>query len=490
VPGGIISPASSRVGRRSASSNFLTRATAAARRTAAASAWQGQRAGSIGYDSQSGPRDAAARSSTNGLSQDDLRLIFGFPGLFEAEPVTDEWGQPIPGQFRLGTTDSMDIMGEGYRLGGRYPTTNNSSLRNTTQNARLLQGLTVKQALGFLYSLNEDELTKFQVQLFNAGMFGGDKKPTWGVLDEHTREAFTNLMGDLVNNPDLTVGETLDRATRGFGQEMANQMKGEDGRGGSGKGQQEILLQPEVTDGQTLADMIDTIMQDQFGRDATKAEKDRLVPYLQDKQREEFMATTYRQAQIDIKNGRPTTPGEAGSELEAFMNAIIGQESGGDANITNTDSGAWGLGQIMPENWVPWNREAGTDPNDRSAANQRRVIAFKMQQYYQQFGNWRDVAIAWYGGPGAVSYSNKDAPQGGYPSINSYADQAMARFNSLKGTAGTSSYQDPMLSVEFRDKLDLGAEAKAVLRAANPAEYEGHRFQKAAQTFMSLLAGI
>lgn len=434
------------------------------------------------FDSQSGPVDTAGG---NGLTGDDMRLIFGFPGLFQAEPETDQFGQPVPGKFRLAPTDQMAILGDNFRLGGRGPTTNNSQLLNTTQNARLLQGLTVKQSLSFLYSLNEDELTKFQVQLFNAGMFNGKDKPTWGVLDEQTRTAFTNLMQDLVNNPDLTVGETLDRATRGFGREMANQLNGEDGAGG--RGPKDVLLQPEITDANTLADMVDQVSQDLFGKDLAPDRKASLVANLQQKQRDEFYATTYRQAQIDIKNHRPAG---GGSDIDAFMQAISGQESGGDPNAVNPDSGAAGMFQIMPSNWVPWAREAGADPNDRSAANQRKVAAAKMLQYYQQFGNWRDVAIAWYGGPGAVAYGNKDAPQGGYPSINSYADQAMQRFNSIKGAGGTTAYQDPTLAVEFRDKLDVTSEAKSILRAANPAEYEATRFAQRAKDFFSLLAGV
>ena len=58
-------------------------------------------------------------------------------------------------------------------------------------------------------------------------------------------------------------------------------------------------------------------------------------------------------------------------------------------------------------------------------------------EYYKQFGNWRDVAIAWYGGPGAVDYSEaaKNAPQyyngNVYPSINEYADSVMGRMNKI-----------------------------------------------------------
>jgi hypothetical protein len=128
------------------------------------------------------------------------------------------------------------------------------------------------------------------------------------------------------------------------------------------------------------------------------------------------------------------------------MNAIGGQESGGDYNAENSDSGASGRFQIMPENWPSWAEEAGLGADaPMTAANQDKVAKYKMLQYYEQFGNWRDVAIAWYGGAGAVSYSEaaKNAKQhfGGteYPSINEYADSVMDRMGLNRD--GTSKHK-------------------------------------------------
>lgn len=128
--------------------------------------------------------------------------------------------------------------------------------------------------------------------------------------------------------------------------------------------------------------------------------------------------------------GMDGTDYNGGADIDKFMAAIAGKESGGNYNATNPDSGASGKFQIMPENWGVWSREAGLGPKAaRSPANQELVAKYKMQQYYQQFGNWRDVAIAWYGGPGAVSYSDqqKNRKQGKYPSINQYADEVVSR---------------------------------------------------------------
>lgn len=120
--------------------------------------------------------------------------------------------------------------------------------------------------------------------------------------------------------------------------------------------------------------------------------------------------------------------------LDNFMQAIGQQESDGNYDLTNPDSGAAGKFQIMPDNWSSWAQDAGLSPDaPMTPENQNLVARNKMQEYFNKFGNWRDVAIAWYGGEGAVDWSEeaKNRPQGEYPSVNEYADSVMARFVSL-----------------------------------------------------------
>ena len=129
-------------------------------------------------------------------------------------------------------------------------------------------------------------------------------------------------------------------------------------------------------------------------------------------------------------------------ELKRFMHAISAQESGGNPNVVNKDSGAHGQFQIMPANWAPWSREAGLGSNaPRTQANQNKVARYKMQQYYERFGSWEAVAVAWYAGPGTAAKWAKnpaspswDRKQGKYPSINAYVGQAMKRMRATGGT--------------------------------------------------------
>lgn len=135
----------------------------------------------------------------------------------------------------------------------------------------------------------------------------------------------------------------------------------------------------------------------------------------------------------------------AGTPLGAALrSAIIGQESGGDHTVVNPDSGAIGLGQVMPSNVGPWTQQAlgrAMTPEefrqDREA--QLAVIDWKLNQYVQEGlkseGDperaLKFAAAKWYSGKGS-RYNDytpvKDWSSGTeYPSVGSYADQVAAR---------------------------------------------------------------
>lgn len=124
------------------------------------------------------------------------------------------------------------------------------------------------------------------------------------------------------------------------------------------------------------------------------------------------------------------------SGREAFINAIAGQESGGNYNAENGDTGAYGKYQILPSNWPEWAEEAGIGADaPRTPENQEIVARFKLGQYYDKYGA-RGAAIAWYGGEGALNYSDealnrKQGDNGEYPSINEYADEVLGRMGNV-----------------------------------------------------------
>ena len=124
------------------------------------------------------------------------------------------------------------------------------------------------------------------------------------------------------------------------------------------------------------------------------------------------------------------------SGKEAFINAIAGQESGGSYDAENGDTGAYGKYQILPSNWPEWAEEAGIGADaPRTPENQEIVARFKLGQYYDKYGA-RGAAIAWYGGEGALNYSDealnrKQGDNGEYPSINEYADEVLGRMGNV-----------------------------------------------------------
>lgn len=122
---------------------------------------------------------------------------------------------------------------------------------------------------------------------------------------------------------------------------------------------------------------------------------------------------------------------------DSGLDGIRSQESGGNYNAVNPDSGARGAYQIMPKNWPSWSMEAGLPSNaPMTKENQDRVARYKWGQYLEQFGDVRLAAAAWYAGPryaqllkaGRISRKAFERKQGGkYPSVSDYIKQSTGK---------------------------------------------------------------
>jgi len=138
---------------------------------------------------------------------------------------------------------------------------------------------------------------------------------------------------------------------------------------------------------------------------------------------------------------------------DAFMRALIAQESGGDPNARNARTGAFGMGQIMPENWGPWAGQYLGDPNAmQTPENQETVVRGKLNEYFDKFQDPKLVASAWYAGPGYAEslqagkpLFDPNAPQGGgnEPSVNEYSNQVLSRMGIQSGVAGAGGPLGP-----------------------------------------------
>ena len=129
---------------------------------------------------------------------------------------------------------------------------------------------------------------------------------------------------------------------------------------------------------------------------------------------------------------------DTASDFDTFIAKIGMQESGGNYDKVNPDSGASGKYQIMSYNWKPWAEEAGLDGNaEMTPENQEIVARHKLKQYYDKYGE-KGALVAWYAGEdNAERYVKGEttdvwgrewtAPQDGAPSIQSYVDEALAQ---------------------------------------------------------------
>ena len=193
-------------------------------------------------------------------------------------------------------------------------------------------------------------------------------------------------------------------------------------------------IQQAYADGLISKDDARVMLMQLNGEELGEADKKRL------KAREKQVAAAIESRRIQGYNDElDNYANNRESGKEAFINAIGGQESGGDYGAVNGRTGASGKYQIMPENWPAWAEEAGIGADaEMTPENQEIVARYKLGEYYDKYGA-RGAAIAWYAGEGALDYSeealNRKQGKGDEPSINEYADSVLARMGNVADSA-------------------------------------------------------
>lgn len=104
------------------------------------------------------------------------------------------------------------------------------------------------------------------------------------------------------------------------------------------------------------------------------------------------------------------------ADIDRFMAAIRSKESTNDYNAYNSQYGASGAYQFLDSTWNHY--KGYVSARDAPPAIQDERARSLMLSYYQNFGNWRDVAAAWFSGPGG----DFDDPE-----ISSYATDVLRR---------------------------------------------------------------
>lgn len=314
---------------------------------------------------------------------------------------------------------------------------------------------TVRELIADLRKMGSTELAALQVKMVEAGLFT-EKPPVLGVLTEETVSAFKNLLSEALIKPDKTYYDVL--------KDLAD--NGVLSRGSSID--QEGAKVVQLSDPTAIKDQALAYAEEELGMKLDDTQLSVLVGLVHNREKQNATAS-YNAA-----------PGEAG-DIDRFMNALSGVESGGDPNIQNGRTGAHGLFQIMPGNWRPWAQRAGLSPDaPKTPENQRIVARAIIGDYYKQFGNWRDVAIAWYAGPGRVAkLRNQDMQvQGGRePSVHEYANRVIGRM----GNPTTNGAQGLTFNVD--ESVDLRKE----VRNLDPTRAKAHDFADTMGDFFSLL---
>lgn len=194
--------------------------------------------------------------------------------------------------------------------------------------------------------------------------------------------------------------------------------------------------------------------------------------------------------------------------VDDLTRAISGQESGGNYNSVNKDSGAAGKYQIMPSSWPGMAQQAGLSPNaPQTPGNQELVARTVLASYVQKYGSVQAAAAAWYGGEGAAEkyvanpndpYLNRKQGGGQYPSINEYIQQVTSRMfkNGANGgpvlfstppTVGATAM--PPVTVDTTDPANAAVAAENYARNSNPGLAGAHDITGTFGDFLGLLSG-
>lgn len=167
--------------------------------------------------------------------------------------------------------------------------------------------------------------------------------------------------------------------------------------------------------------------------------------------RQELLSSPYFKTMSSVANFGNAIGGLTPSKIsdvgfDAVRNAIFSQESGGNYNAVNKDSGALGKYQIMPKYWF---NAVGLNPNSeqdkqrflQSPQLQDTLFNYILNTNSQKYGgDLQKVIAAYYGGDlaarnigtaqgdiqGAIGANGKPT---GYPSVNQYVAQVMNRLN-------------------------------------------------------------
>ena len=181
------------------------------------------------------------------------------------------------------------------------------------------------------------------------------------------------------------------------------------------------------------------------------------------------------------------------ASVQDLMDAVMGQESSGDAGAVNGRTGAYGLFQILPSNWPQWSEQAGIAGADMTDAEaQKKVAAYKLGEYAKEYGV-EGAFAAWYAGPvngarwrdgapdavdGDGNHYSWDAPQGAgdEPSVRQYIQEVKAKLfggeKAREETPAEAQKRKEIIQRNVATRLQVMAKRKAQILENQKVEIE------------------
>lgn len=185
--------------------------------------------------------------------------------------------------------------------------------------------------------------------------------------------------------------------------------------------------------------------------------------------------------------------GGGNASVQDLMDAVMGQESSGDAGAVNGRTGAYGLFQILPSNWPEWSEQAGIAGADMTDPNaQKKVAAYKLGEYAKEYGV-EGAFAAWYAGsgngarwrdgaPDAIdgdgNHYSWDTPQGNgdEPSVRQYIQEVKAKLfggeKAREETPAEAQKRKDMIQRNVATRLQVMAKRKAQILENQKVEIE------------------
>jgi hypothetical protein len=350
---------------------------------------------------------------------------------------------------------------------------------------RLFGNVTMMEAKSAFAALDDaTDLQALKLKMVDAGYYDHvEGAPIMSHRTTADRDAFILLLTDVMNTGGIRGFDEILKEKR---VERYDRLRHEGNfgvtldQGGLNSVEEISLSSPE-----TYARLARGIMESELG---LRLDDDKLLEIgkraqAAERAHEQNTTRSFRQA-LAKYNSDPT------GELDIFMRAIGGQESGNNYDALNPNSGAAGKYQIMPANWPEWSVAAGLGPAAEQTPNNQEIVARSvMQGYYNQYGNWRDVAIAWYAGPGKVGANEAALNQAqstngqSYPTINRYADEALQRMIDLEAQRTGTESVNWIENVNF----DEAEGARAAMLAGNETQRQTWQHAQRGADFYRLL---